>query len=222
MRGAFVVIEEIGPVDLAAGEPRSRRTTRHRNQQRLTYLLEGEWECSALGGGRVLLQPGDASWMTARAGVVRSDGPTTSMLDQGGSLHCIHVTLRLPQRLSTPDGHRFVRADDIPEIVGGPASVRVLAGSLLSTPGAFHGEQPFVITDWRVVAGASVDIPVLQEHEVLLYAYRDVVWIGANGLALREGQLAVLGPGKEVVLRGPEKSPRAARILLLTGPSRCW
>lgn len=100
------------------------------------------------------------------------------------------------------------------------ASVRVLAGSLLSTHGAFHGEQPFVIADWRVGAGASVDIPVLQEHEVLLYAYRDVVWIGANGLALREGQLAVLGPGKEVVLRGPEKSPRAARILLLTGPSR--
>jgi redox-sensitive bicupin YhaK (pirin superfamily) len=102
----------------------------------------------------------------------------------------------------------------------GPTQARVIAGSLSSTPGAFEPGQPVVIADWHVAAGASVRIPVARTHEVLLYAYRDVVWIGDEGLALREGQLALLGPGNKVVLRGPEKSLREAGVLLLASTRR--
>lgn len=217
VRGPFVEIEEIGPLELASGEQRPARLERCQDVQTLTYLLDGEWESAGRSGGRVHLAPGDAYWLTARKSIVRREGPATSLLARGGFLHCIEVTMRLASPRMTPESSRVVRACEIPE-VGDAARARVMAGALLATPGAFDPKGPIVIADWSIQAGAAIGIPIAFRHEVLLYAYRDVVWIGADGLALREGQLALLGPGTEVVLRGPERSLRAARVLLLAGP----
>lgn len=129
--------------------------------------------------------------------------------------------MRIASRRTTSDGPQIVRAGVIPEVGDSArAGARVMAGALLATPGAFHPNGPIVIADWSIQAGAAIGIPIRVRHEVLLYVYRDVVWIGADGLALREGQLALLGPGSEVVLREPEQSPRAARVLLLAGSPR--
>jgi redox-sensitive bicupin YhaK (pirin superfamily) len=61
----FLLLDEMGPMDLGPGEARGAPDHPHRGFETVTYLLSGGMEHGDSRGNRGSLGPGDVQWMTA-------------------------------------------------------------------------------------------------------------------------------------------------------------
>jgi quercetin 2,3-dioxygenase len=218
MADPFLLIDELGPVDYAPGEAIGAPDHPHRGFETVTYALEGEFEHEDSAGHRGTLSGGDVQWMTAGAGIVHSEMPSRRIREAGGRVHGFQVWVNLPARLKmTRPRYQEVRAARIPlaRTEDGLAAVRVIAGEALGARAVIDTHTPIVYQDWSVEAGADVTTAVPAEQTALVYVFRGAVRVGDEGRTLVEGQLALLGPGDAVRLRGAEGGP--GRLLLLAG-----
>src|SRR5690349_17969863 len=95
----FLLIDEMGPVDYAPGKAVGAPDHPHRGFETVTYLLEGGMEHEDSHGHRGSLRPGDVQWMTAGAGVIHSELPSSEMIRSGGRMHGFQIWVNLPKRL---------------------------------------------------------------------------------------------------------------------------
>jgi quercetin 2,3-dioxygenase len=71
----FLLLDEIGPKDLAPAEAKGAPDHPHRGFETVTYMLEGRFEHRDSQGHAGKLGSGDVQWMTAGSGVVHSKMP---------------------------------------------------------------------------------------------------------------------------------------------------
>ena len=76
----FLLLDEMGPIDLGPGEAKGAPDHPHRGFETVTYMLDGamEHEDSA-GQRRPHRSRVDVQWMTAGAGVIHSEMPSREM-----------------------------------------------------------------------------------------------------------------------------------------------
>src|SRR2546428_10084457 len=76
----FLLLDEMGPMDVAPGEARGAPDHPHRGFETVTYMLSGamEHKDSAQHAGQ--LKSGDVQWMTAGAGVGHAELPSAVIL----------------------------------------------------------------------------------------------------------------------------------------------
>src|SRR4051812_36733225 len=79
----FLLLDEMGPKDLAAGEAKGAPDHPHRGFETVTYMLEGRMEHKDSQGNAGKLTPGDVQWMTAGAGVIHSEMPEREFAQAG-------------------------------------------------------------------------------------------------------------------------------------------
>ncbi len=209
----FLLLDEMGPVDYAPGEAVGAPDHPHRGFETVTYALEGEFEHEDSAGHRGVLRPGDVQWMTAGAGIVHSEMPSSRIHDEGGRVHGFQIWVNLPARLKmTRPRYQEVPAQKIPKAAtaDGKARVRVVAGEALGARAVIDTQTPIVYQDWSLDEGADVSVPVPATSNAVAYVFEGTARVGER--EVREGQLAVLGPGDEVRLRGGP-----GRLLLLAG-----
>jgi hypothetical protein len=72
----FLLLDEMGPVELAPGEAKGAPDHPHRGFETVTYLLSGDMEHKDSRGHAGRLRAGDVQWMTAGAGVVHAEMPS--------------------------------------------------------------------------------------------------------------------------------------------------
>lgn len=215
----FLLIDEMGPIDYAPGEAVGAPDHPHRGFETVTYVLDGEFEHEDSAGHRGVLRSGDVQWMTAGAGIVHSEMPARSVRDSGGRVHGFQIWINLPARLkmSQPRYQELTRAK-IPtaQSSDGLATVRVVAGEALGARAAIDTLTPIVYQDWSLRPAADVTLPLAADQQALVYVFEGSAKVGDRGELVQDGQLALLGPGDRVRLRG---APNAtdARLLLLAG-----
>jgi redox-sensitive bicupin YhaK (pirin superfamily) len=155
--------------------------------------------------------------MTAGAGIVHSETPSSGMLEQGGRAHGFQIWVNLPARLKmTRPRYQEIPPDRIPTAVSpdGFARVRVIAGEALGAHAVIDTHTPIAYHDWSLEPGADVRFPLDPKQRALVFVFEGSVRVGDDGTEVRDGQLALLGPGDAVRLRAAaEKS----RLLLLAG-----
>jgi redox-sensitive bicupin YhaK (pirin superfamily) len=95
----FLLLDEIGPKDLAPGEAKGAPDHPHRGFETVTYMLEGRFEHKDSRGNAGKLGPGDVQWMTAGSGVVHSEMPEKEFAQRGGRLHGFQLWVNLPKPL---------------------------------------------------------------------------------------------------------------------------
>ncbi|MDQ4018170.1 MAG: pirin family protein, partial [Thermoproteota archaeon] len=83
----FLLLDEIGPLDLSSGEAKGAPDHPHRGFETVTYMLDGKFEHKDSQGHVGKLGSGDVQWMTAGAGVVHSEMPEKEFARNGGRLH---------------------------------------------------------------------------------------------------------------------------------------
>jgi quercetin 2,3-dioxygenase len=216
----FLLIDELGPVDYRPGEAVGAPDHPHRGFETVTYSLEGESEHEDSAGHRGVLRPGDVQWMTAGAGIIHSEMPSRRIREEGGRVHGFQIWVNLPRRLKmTRPRYQEVPASRIPEATSkdGHATVRVIAGEALGVGSVIETNTPIVYQDWTLDSEADVTVPLPTDHQVLVYVFKGSARVGDSQKEVREGQLAVLGPGGSVRLAGGADSREAARLLLLAG-----
>jgi redox-sensitive bicupin YhaK (pirin superfamily) len=213
----FLLIDEMGPVTYGPGEAIGAPDHPHRGFETVTYILEGEMEHEDSAGHRGVLRPGDVQWMTAGAGIIHSEMPTRKVREQGGRAHGFQIWVNLPARLKMMrPRYQELSAERIPGATSadGRARVRLIAGEALGAKAAIETQTPIVYQDWSLDDGADVTLPIAANQRVLVYAFEGELNVGDEGRAVRSGQLAVLGEGESVRLRG---APGGGRALLLAG-----
>jgi redox-sensitive bicupin YhaK (pirin superfamily) len=214
----FLLIDEMGPIEYGPGEALGAPDHPHRGFETVTYVLDGEMEHEDSAGHRGSLGPGDVQWMTAGAGIIHSEMPSSRIREQGGRVHGFQVWVNLPARLKlTRPRYQEIPAARIPEgrTPDGRARVKVVAGEALGARAVIETNTPIVYQDWSVDDGADVTVPLALDQQALVYVFRGAVRVGDEGKTVSEGQMAMLGAGDGVRLRG---SPgETARLLLLAG-----
>ena len=213
----FLLLDEMGPVDYRPGEAVGAPDHPHRGFETITYMLEGQFEHEDSAGHKGVLRPGDVQWMTAGAGIVHSEMPSREIRDRGGRVHGFQIWVNLPAKLKmTRPRYQEVSGAKIPTAASadGKARVRVVAGEALGARSVIDTYIPVVYQDWTLDAGADVTVPLRAEEQVMVYVFQGSALVGDEGKTVNDGQLAMLGDGDAVRLRG---APGGGRLLLLAG-----
>ena len=210
----FLLLDEMGPIDYAAGKAVGAPDHPHRGFETVTYVLAGEAEHEDSAGHRGRLGPGDVQWMTAGRGIVHSEMPSRELQQRGGRMHGFQIWVNLPARdkMIAPRYQEIPRTR-IPEAqtADGLAKVKVVAGEALGVRAVIETRTPISYQHWTFSAGATVSVPLPHEHAAYVYVFEGAVRVGDSEVA--DGQLAVLGEGDAVDFSaaGP------AQALLLSG-----
>jgi redox-sensitive bicupin YhaK (pirin superfamily) len=215
----FLLLDEMGPVDYAPGEAVGAPDHPHRGFETVTYVLEGEMEHEDSAGHRGSLRAGDVQWMTAGAGIIHSETPSRALREHGGRVHGFQVWVNLPASLKmTTPRYQEISGTGIPQAqtADGRARVRVVAGEALGARAVIDTHTPIVYQDWSLAPRGDVTIPIGPDHKALAYVFEGSVLIGerGDGHLAADGQMALLGAGDSVRLRG---APGGGRLLLLAG-----
>ena len=211
----FLLIDEMGPVDYAPGEAVGAPDHPHRGFETITYMLDGEFEHEDSAGHRGKLVPGAVQWMTAGRGVVHSEMPSKRILRDGGRIHGFQIWVNLPARSKmTEPRYQELEPSGVPTgtSADGLATVKVVAGEQLGVRGPVDVTIPITFADWSLAPGADVTVPLPEEQTGLAYVFDGDARIGDRGDRFASGELAVLGEGDTLRLRGGDAP---ARILLL-------
>jgi redox-sensitive bicupin YhaK (pirin superfamily) len=212
------MMDQMGEVEYAPGEPKGTPWHPHRGFETVTYIIDGVFEHQdSHGGGGTIITNGDTQWMTAGGGILHIETPPEWLVQSGGLFHGIQLWVNLPARRSgraALPGHplRRGRAADLADA---GALVRVIAGtSAARRPGLDH--TPMTMVHATVEPGAELDLPVGRPTSTRWSTCSTGSGtVGADGRPIRTGQLAVLGAGDYLTITADaepgEPTPRARR-----------
>lgn len=213
----ILMLDEVGPVDYGPGEALGAPDHPHRGFQTVSYVLDGEKLHEDSTGKSQLIGPGDVQWMTAGAGIVHSELPSSAMRERGGRAHSFQIWVNLPTRhkFETP-GYQYVPRDRIPVATGpdGGIEVTVIAGAAFGVDAAIGTYTPIVLQDWRVRPGAGARVATEPGFNLAAYVFEGEVAFGAERTPVQRGQMALFDLGTQLIVQA---SAGGGRFLLLGG-----
>jgi redox-sensitive bicupin YhaK (pirin superfamily) len=143
----FLLLDQMGPMEMAPGEARGFPPHPHRGFETVTYLLSGEFQHRDSWGNQGLLRPGDVQWMTAGSGLVHSELPGENFAREGGRLHGFQLWINLPRKdkMLSPR-YQDTASERIPvaRSEDGSTTVKVIAGESLGTEGVIETRIPIL------------------------------------------------------------------------------
>ena len=209
----FLLLDEMGPMELAPGEAKGAPDHPHRGFETVTYLLEGSFEHKDSQGNAGRLRPGDVQWMTAGAGVVHSEMPEKEFAKAGGRLHGFQLWVNLPRKdkMMTPR-YQDVPASKMPSAEKDGVKVRVIAGESLGAKAAVNTRTPIMYLHFTLDKGAGVSQSVPQGYNVFAYVIAGEGVFG-GGKEAKRGQMVMFGTEGD----GVEIKAKTALSVLLIG-----
>ena len=207
----FLMLDEFRsdePQDYLAGFPAHP----HRGFETFTYMLAGNFRHKDNKGHEGLLGAGGGQWMTAGRGIVHSEMPE----QEEGLMQGFQLWLNLPAKdKMTAPRYQDIPPDRIPLAHPAPGvEAKVIAGALGEARGPVEAgaTEPFY-ADFRLEAGAELEVALPEGHNAFAYVYEGVAEVGQPSQALARGTIAVLTPGAAVRLASTE----GARLILVAG-----
>ena len=149
----FLMLDEVGPVDYAAGEALGAPDHPHRGFETVSYILSGEKLHEDSTGKSQLIGPGDVQWITARAGIIHSERPGPNFLISGSPAHGFQIWVNLPSNdKAIEPGYQYLPAKDIPTATNddGSVAVTIIAGEALGTKASIGTHTPIWLQDWKL------------------------------------------------------------------------
>src|SRR5215213_9282149 len=161
MVGPFVFFDHMGPVDFAAGFPKTVdvRPHPHIGLSTVTYLFDGEITHRDSVGVTQAIHPGEVNWMTAGRGITHSERFDT-LRAEGGTMHGIQAWVALPEADEETDpAFAHHPAEDLPTYEGGGMWARLVAGKAFGVEAKVRTHSPMFYVHWRIDAGAKAELP---------------------------------------------------------------
>ncbi|MBX7205073.1 MAG: pirin family protein [Bacteroidia bacterium] len=212
----FILLHHAGPTPVEAGRPSARISPHpHRGFEPVTFVFSGKIHHRDSLGNEGFLQAGDVQWMTAGRGVIHSEGPSEQFAAEGGIMEIVQLWINLPRK----DKMTAPRYQDIPsslipqmEMAGGKWKLKVVAGEFMLEKGPAKTFSPIQAVMIEFEAGATVQLPVPQNFNTMIYvldgklevneqpvAHRNMVEFANDGDAI---QLTSVEKGKMLFLAG--------------------
>jgi hypothetical protein len=219
----FIMMDEMGEVDYAPGEPKGTSWHPHRGFETVTYLLEGEFQHQDSSGGGGLIKDGATQWMTAGAGILHIETPPEHLVVSGGLFHGFQLWVNLPAKdKMKPPAYQNIEGDDVRLLASpdGGALLRVIAGDVAGHRGPGSTHTPITLVHATLAPGARLDLPWRADFNALVYVLRGSGTVGAAGVPVAAGNTVVLGAGDSIAVEAnaaQESRVNGLDVLLLGG-----
>lgn len=217
----FLLLDEMGPMDVAPGEAKGAPDHPHRGFETVTYLLSGEMEHKDSRGHAGRLTPGDVQWMTAGAGVVHSEMPSSEFQREGGRMHGFQLWVNLPQRdkMTKPRYQEIPRAQ-IPQVTSedGLVTVRIIAGEAMGQHAVIETHTPIVYLHYSIEPGGVVTQSVPAEYNAFAYLVEGAGLFGGASERANDGQMVMFAQdGEQIRIENPADAQTRLEVLLIAG-----
>ncbi|WP_326580472.1 pirin family protein [Streptomyces sp. NBC_00481] len=219
----FIMMDQMGEVDYAPGEPKGTPWHPHRGFETVTYIIDGIFDHQDSHGGGGTITNGDTQWMTAGSGLLHIEAPPESLVMSGGLFHGIQLWVNLPARdkMMAPK-YQDIRGGQVQLLTtpDGGALLRVIAGELDGHEGPGITHTPITLLHATVAPGAEITLPWREDFNALAYVLGGRGTVGADRRPIRLGQTAVFGAGSSITFRADEQQDSDApdlEIVLLGG-----
>ncbi|MBK6695401.1 MAG: pirin family protein [Myxococcales bacterium] len=214
----FLLLDELGPVDYAAGRAVGAPDHPHRGFETVTYVLDGEVEHEDSAGHRGFIGKGDVQWMTAGAGIVHSEMPSRRLMERGGRMHGFQLWVNLPSKdkMMAPR-YQEVPGANIPKATShdGLASVAVIAGTALGVSAVIDTRTKVAYHDWTLQPGARVELDL--DDAMRGFAFVFAGRASVAGTEVDDGSCALFEEGGALALSCDAEAKEPARLLLIAG-----
>jgi redox-sensitive bicupin YhaK (pirin superfamily) len=213
----FLLLDEMGPMDLKPGEAQGAPDHPHRGFETVTYLLSGEMVHRDSQGGGGVIRPGQVQWMTAGAGVVHSEMPSAAFQRTGGRMHGFQLWVNLPRAEKlTPPRYQGLGGATLPAArsADGLAEVKVIAGEALGARAATTTFTPILYVHATLQPGGALSLPVATGWNALVYLFEGRARVGRDARLVPPGTMVILkDDGAEVSLAAEGGSTAQALVL---------
>jgi redox-sensitive bicupin YhaK (pirin superfamily) len=217
----FLLLDEMGPMDVAPGDAKGAPDHPHRGFETVTYMLSGEMEHKDSTGHAGRLKSGDVQWMTAGAGVVHAEMPSAEFMRTGGRMHGFQLWVNLPQRdKMTKPRYQEIPSSRIPKATSadGRVKVSVIAGEAMGEKAVIETRTPIIYLHYRLEPGGVATQQVPREYKALAYVVDGAGMFGAEGERGADGQMVMFASdGDEVRIENPGNAKAALEVLLIAG-----
>ncbi len=217
----FLLLDEMGPMEVGPGEAKGAPDHPHRGFETVTYMLSGAMEHKDSRGHAGSLRPGDVQWMTAGAGVVHSEMPSAEFERTGGRMHGFQLWVNLPKRdkMMRPR-YQEIPGAQIPKATSadGLVDVTVIAGEALGQKAVVETRTPIIYLHYRIKPGGSVTQHVPRLYSAFVYVIDGEGRFGAESERATDGQMVLFAPdGDEVRLENAPDAKETLAVLLIAG-----
>jgi redox-sensitive bicupin YhaK (pirin superfamily) len=217
----FIMMDQMGEVEYAPGEPKGTAWHPHRGFETVTYIMDGTFIHQDSHGGGGTITNGDTQWMTAGSGLLHIETPPESLVMSGGLFHGLQLWVNLPKAdKMIPPKYQDIGSGNIKLLASadGAALIRIIAGEVdgHAGPGATH--TPITMIHASVNPGAELTIPWRADFNALAYGLAGRGFAGPDNRPFRMGQAVIFGRGDSLTIRADEtqesRSPNFEVVLL--------
>lgn len=217
----FLLLDELGPVDIEPGKAKGAPDHPHRGFETVSYILEGRLEHKDSQGNAGKLSAGDVQWMTAGAGVVHSEMPETEFARIGGRIHGLQLWVNLPsQDKMMKPRYQEIPAAKIPtaQTEDSLVKVKVIAGEALGAVSSIQTQTPIMYLHFTLQPGAITVQPVPKEYNAFIYVLDGEGLFGAEKELARDGQMVLFAQdGEEIAIVNSLNATSPLEFLLIAG-----
>jgi len=233
----FIMMDQMGEVEYAPGEPRGTSWHPHRGFETVTYIMDGAFQHQDSHGGGGFIADGATQWMTAGAGILHIETPPVELVRSGGTFHGVQLWVNLPAKDKMTDpAYQNLEGADVTLLASHDAGalLRLIAGDLpTGAGGVVRGpgstRTPITLLHASITPGSQLSLPWKPEFNALVYVLSGDGTVGAGSAfgravrhphPIRTGQTAVLGDGDRITLAaGAVQDSRhgALEVLVLGG-----
>jgi quercetin 2,3-dioxygenase len=188
----FLLLDEMGPMKVSAGEAKGAPDHPHRGFETVTYMLDGAFEHKDSHGHSGKLKTGDVQWMTAGSGVIHSEMPEKEFLQKGGTLHGFQLWVNLPKRdKMIKPRYQDIPADNIPVAQSNGIKVRVIAGESMGKNAVIDTRIPIMYLHYTIQPGATVMQKVPQNYNAFAYVINGSGLFGDKQIPANKEQIVL-------------------------------
>ncbi len=223
----FIMMDQMGEVEYAPGEPKGTAWHPHRGFETVTYIIDGVFDHQDTHGGGGTITNGDTQWMTAGGGLMHIEAPPEHLVVSGGLFHGIQLWVNLPrsEKLTAPQ-YQDIRSGEVRLVTTDDAGVlvRVIAGSVGGYAGPGSTRTPITLAHATLEPGSRLELPWEVDHNALVYVLSGEGSVGNDQHPVRTGQAAAMGAGDYVTVAASgsqeSRSPKMEVIVVGGRPIR--
>lgn len=217
----FLLLDEMGPMEVAPGEAKGAPDHPHRGFETVTYLLAGDMEHKDSRGHAGRLRPGDVQWMTAGAGVIHAEMPAREFARDGGRMHGFQLWVNLPKRdkMMKPR-YQEIPNSQIPKATSadGLVMVSVIAGEAMGEKAVIETRTPIIYLHYRIEPGGAATQQVPGAYNAFAYIVEGEGLFGPEGERAGDGQMVLFAQdGDEVRIENSSDAKTPLEVLLIAG-----
>ncbi len=199
----FIMMDQMGEVEYAPGEPKGTSWHPHRGFETVTYIIDGAFQHQDSHGGGGFITDGATQWMTAGGGILHIETPPAALVESGGTFHGVQLWVNLPSKdkMIAP-AYQNLEGADVALLTSddGGALVRVIAGDVAGHKGPGRTHTPISFVHATVAPGAQLSLPWEPTYNALVYVLAGSGRVGAEGRPVQTGQMVVFGSGGHLTI----------------------